>query len=81
MQMEAAIDIKIPVSKEIGHNHVLDDKIDEAYLNEVLQIQINKDLRRDDFKIVFSPEHGRKYAGPRRHLSVLATTSFRSNLN
>ncbi|HKM02449.1 MAG TPA: phospho-sugar mutase [Bacilli bacterium] len=57
-EMEAAIDIKIPVSKEIGHNHVLDDKIDEAYLNEVLQIQINKDLRRDDFKIVFSPEHG-----------------------
>ncbi len=33
-------------------------EVDEAYLNEVLKIQLNPDLPKDDFKVVYTPQHG-----------------------
>jgi phosphoglucomutase len=33
-------------------------EVDEAYLNEVLKIQLNPDLSKDDFKVVYTPQHG-----------------------
>jgi len=56
--MPAAIDVKVQVSENLGTNVLLDGKIDEAYLKDVLSIQLEKDMRKNDFKIVFSPEHG-----------------------
>lgn len=56
--MEAAIDIQIPQAQKRGTNHQLDHHIDQAYLRDVLSIQIDSNLKKDDFKIVFSPEHG-----------------------
>ncbi|MGI6607786.1 MAG: phospho-sugar mutase [Erysipelotrichaceae bacterium] len=33
-------------------------EVDEAYLNEVLKIQLNPKLSKEDFKIVYTPQHG-----------------------
>ncbi len=33
-------------------------EIDEAYYEEVMGIQLNPNVKKDDFKIVFSPQHG-----------------------
>lgn len=63
--MPATIDVKVPVASKKGVTHELSGTIDEAYLHSVLSIQINKDLDKEDFKIVFSPEHGAaNYLGP-----------------
>lgn len=57
-QMPPAIEVEIPKAKTQGKNVVLDHKIDEDYLNDLLSIQIQKDLDKSNLKIVFSPEHG-----------------------
>ena len=57
-QMPPAIEGEIPKAKTQGKNVVLDHKIDEDYLNDLLSIQIQKDLDKSNLKIVFSPEHG-----------------------
>lgn len=56
--MPPAIEVEIPKAKAYGKNVVLDHKIDEDYLNDLLSIQIQKDLDKSNLKIVFSPEHG-----------------------
>lgn len=33
-------------------------EVDEAYLNEVLKIQLNPNLSKDNFKVVYTPQHG-----------------------
>ena len=33
-------------------------EIDEIYINEVLKIQLNPDLPKDNFKVVYTPQHG-----------------------
>lgn len=56
--MPPAIEVEIPKAKVLGKNVVLNHKIDEDYLNDLLSIQIQKDLDKSNLKIVFSPEHG-----------------------
>ena len=38
--------------------HILGKEMDDAYLKEVLDIQLNKDLDKSNISIAFSPEHG-----------------------
>ncbi len=33
-------------------------EVDEAYINEVLKIQLNPELDKDNFKVVYTPQHG-----------------------
>ncbi len=33
-------------------------EVDETYINEVLKIQLNPDLPKDNFKVVYTPQHG-----------------------
>jgi len=42
----------------IENTIIYDQAIDEAYLNDVKKIQINRDLPKNQLQIVFSPEHG-----------------------
>ena len=37
---------------------MIDHEIDEAYYNEVLDIQLNPEINKENVKIVFTPEHG-----------------------
>ena len=56
--MEAAIDVVVPTSPTLGVNTLLDQSIDEAYLQDVINIKIDCELKPQKLKIVFSPEHG-----------------------
>ena len=56
--MEAAIDVVVPTSPTLGVNTLLDQSIDEAYLQDVINIRIDRELKPQKLKIVFSPEHG-----------------------
>jgi phosphoglucomutase len=42
---------------------VLDESLDKLYFDQVYNISLNKSLRTDDFKIVYSPQHGAGYQG------------------
>lgn len=51
--------------EELGLIETTDDKVDEEYLKNVKSISVNN-VKKDDFKIVFSPLHGTSaYLGPR----------------
>ena len=36
----------------------LDDEIDNAYVKDVLSVQINPNLDKKGFKIIYTPQHG-----------------------
>ncbi len=38
--------------------HVIGKEVDEEYYKNVLAIQLNPDVKKDDIKIVFTPQHG-----------------------
>jgi len=38
--------------------HTIGSEVDEEYYKNVLTIQLNPDVKKDDVKIIFSPEHG-----------------------
>lgn len=44
-----------------GKNVILDDKIDNRYVEEVLSIRLNPDLDKKGFKVVYTPQHGTSY--------------------
>lgn len=41
--------------------HVLDNEVDEAYYEMVMSTSIHKELKKDNIKIVYSPQHGTGY--------------------
>jgi len=44
-----------------GKTVILDSSIDDEYIALVESTQVNPTLKKDDFKIVFSPQHGTSY--------------------
>ena len=38
--------------------HIIGADVDEPYINEVLGIQLNPDLDKSNFKLVYTPQHG-----------------------
>lgn len=59
--MPSAIDCDIPLYKNAGEFDILTYKLDETYLDLIKNIQINSNLNKKDFKIVYSPEHGTSF--------------------
>lgn len=55
------LDVEVVTAPSRGNNTQLSSEIDHAYINEVLNIQINHDLPVKNYKIVFSPQHGASY--------------------
>ena len=55
------LDVKRGKDPNPGQILILDESYDENYRRGVRQIQINKDLDKKGFKIVFSPQHGASY--------------------
>ena len=60
------LEVKIPTSKVHAKTIVLDSKVDDAYIKEVESVQLNKDLDKSNFKIVFTPQHGTSYVNAMR---------------
>ncbi len=52
------LNLKTPVCKKNGITHEIPLSFDDKYIEAVKSIQINNELRKDDFKVVFSPQHG-----------------------
>lgn len=52
------IDCKYGEEEIKGEIITLDSSIDEDYVSHVLSIQLHPELSKDNFKIVFSPQHG-----------------------
>ena len=49
-----------------GENIILDNEVDDAYVKEVEALALNKDLPKDNFKIVYTPNHGTSYVNAMR---------------
>lgn len=57
-KLPSFLDLDMQKADKIGVCTILDQEIDSIYINKVLDLQLHKDLRKDDFKIVYSPMHG-----------------------
>ena len=60
------LDVSYESAKERGENVILDNTVDDEYVRLVESIAINRDLKKDDFKIVFTPNHGTSYVNAMR---------------
>lgn len=55
------LSINVKVDEHQGHETVLSHVIDDKYVELVESIQIHPELSKDDFKVVFTPNHGTSY--------------------
>jgi len=60
------LEIEYEPAKVLGETIVLDHNIDDEYVKNVESIAINRDLKKDGFKIVFTPNHGASYVNSMR---------------
>ena len=44
-----------------GETNILNSEVDDAYCQAVLGIRLNPDVKKEGYKIVFSPQHGTSY--------------------
>lgn len=65
------LDVTYVREKVRGELVVLDDSIDDIYVSLVEGITLNKDLNKNGFKIVFTPNHGTSYVNAMRIFSDL----------
>ncbi len=58
-EVEDELDIEV-YSDEQAYDYItwISTEVDEAYYKEVMAIELNKGLEKNDFSIVFSPQHG-----------------------
>lgn len=56
--IEDALSIKVDDNIDKNLMHIIGSDVDEAYYKAVLDIQLNKDVKKDDVCIIFSPQHG-----------------------
>ena len=58
--------LKVPESEHLGENYVLPKSIDDNYVDLCKSVQINPNLNKKDFKIVYTPNHGTSYVNAMR---------------
>jgi phosphoglucomutase len=61
--IENELDVRVVAKADDPLIEVLDESLDKLYFDQVYNITLNKTLRTDDFKIVYSPQHGAGYQG------------------
>lgn len=55
------LSINVKADEHPGHETVISHVIDDEYVELVESIQIHPELSKDDFKVVFTPNHGTSY--------------------
>ncbi|MFA5687425.1 MAG: phospho-sugar mutase [Bacilli bacterium] len=60
------LEIKIPLNFTKGEIIILTKEIDDVYIDLVKKIQVNPHLRKKDFRIVYTPNHGSSYVNAMR---------------
>lgn len=66
------LSINVKVDEHPGHETVLSHVIDDEYVELVESIQIHPELSKDDFKVVFTPNHGTSYLNGMRVFKELS---------
>lgn len=59
--LDDELTLEIPNGESEGINHILEKEVDETYVELCKSVQINPDLDKKDFKIVYTPNHGTSY--------------------
>lgn len=60
------LNIVVPKGKEPGKNEILGKDVDDTYVELCKTVQINPDLDKRNFKIVYTPNHGTSYVNAMR---------------
>lgn len=60
------LNVKVPTAKIRGKNNIFDKDIDDLYVTLCESVQVNPDLDKKDFKIVYTPNHGTSYVNAMR---------------
>ena len=60
------LDVKVEEADKKGTNVIFDHKIDDDYVELVKKVQLNPDLDKSNFKIVYTPNHGTSYVNAMR---------------
>jgi phosphoglucomutase len=60
------LSIDVPSVEEKGVEHIFAKDVDDTYVKLVEGIQINPDLNKKNFKIVYTPNHGTSYVNAMR---------------
>jgi phosphoglucomutase len=55
------LDIKVPQASVLAKTYLIPETLFETYLDQVAQLQLQPQLDKRDFQIVFSPQHGTSY--------------------
>lgn len=64
MPDELSVEVPLPLNR--GETVQLDSEIDDAYVKDVLSVQINPGLDKKGFKIIYTPQHGTSYENAMR---------------
>ena len=60
------LSVKVPEAKNKGENVILEKAVDDTYCALCESVQINPDLDKKNFKIVYTPNHGTSYVNAMR---------------
>jgi phosphoglucomutase len=55
------LEVVIPQSSTPGKRETVDGEVEVSYLTQIKQLQLQPRLNKDNFPIVFSPQHGASY--------------------
>ena len=65
------LSFEIPVAEKKGETIVLGKEVDDDYIALVKGVQVNPDLDKKDFPIIYTPQHGASYESAIRVFSEL----------
>lgn len=57
-EMPEAIDVEVPTAPKKGETVTLGREVDDTYVELVKGCQVNPELDKSDFKVVYTPQHG-----------------------
>lgn len=60
------LEIEVPLASKKGETIILPKEVDDTYCKLVEGCQLNPDMKKDDFKIIYSPQHGTSYENAMR---------------
>ena len=60
------LEVKVPVASKKNVTVILPKEVDDTYCKLVEGCQLNPDMKKDDFKIIYSPQHGTSYENAMR---------------
>lgn len=60
------LDVELPTGYQKESMIILPSSMDDDYVKDVLSIRLNKDLNKNGYKIIFSPQHGTSFVNGMR---------------